>query len=203
MNSDYMIGCVVISFHSISAAQIDDIDGKEGENRCITPNGLAGRCEDLSVCPGLLLDLAGLRDSLCFKRLFIPGVCCPTDNEGTTHLTTQRPIILTPRPPLPSSPTTTRRPSLLIPVPTVSRPPINAIAEVNGNVVDENQCGQQEQSSGRVVGGVAAESGDWPWLAAIFLHGDKRVEFWCGGSLIGSKYVLTAAHCTRDSRQRP
>lgn len=81
---------------TIAPAKYDDIDGKEGENRCTTPSGQPGRCEDLSMCPGLLLDLSGLRDSLCFKRLFIPGVCCPLDSE-TTLLTTQRPTFLTQR----------------------------------------------------------------------------------------------------------
>lgn len=71
-------------FPYINEALIDDIDGKEGENRCITPFGTAGRCEDLSVCPSLLLNLSGLRDSLCFKRLFIPGVCCPSDDDEFT-----------------------------------------------------------------------------------------------------------------------
>ncbi|XP_055309086.1 proclotting enzyme [Sitodiplosis mosellana] len=196
---------------TLSPAQIDDIDGKEGENRCITPFGTPGRCEDLSICPSLLLNLSGLRDSLCFKRLFIPGVCCPIgDNDGDEEqqFTTKRPqssLVLTPL----GTTTTKRPPSILLPVQTISRPtssPVSTIGnvnELNGNVVDENHCGQQEISSGRVVGGLEAESGEWPWLAAIFLHGDKRVEFWCGGSLIGSRFILTAAHCTRDSRQRP
>lgn len=36
----------------------------------------------------------------------------------------------------------------------------------------------------------------WPWLAAIFYHGDKPVpDFLCGGTVITSYTILTAAHC--------
>lgn len=81
----------------IFIAKTEDIQGKEGENRCTTPQGRPGTCEDLSVCPELLLNLGDLRDSLCFKRLFLPGVCCPIATEGSTILTTQKPTILTPK----------------------------------------------------------------------------------------------------------
>lgn len=164
----------------------------------------------------MLLDLGQLRQSLCFKRLFVPGVCCPTNEPAaTTVLTTQRPpvinrpvqsLVLKPQKPLVIT-TTTSRP--LIPVftvaPSQSNPsaiedPVDNLLE---NIIDPEECGQQELSTGRIVGGIESGTGEWPWLAAIFLHGPKRTEFWCGGSLIGTKYILTAAHCTRDSRQRP
>lgn len=48
------------------------------DNRpCSTPDGAQGNCEDLSNCPQLLLNLGHLRQSICFKNLFVPGVCCP------------------------------------------------------------------------------------------------------------------------------
>ncbi|XP_067613149.1 serine proteinase stubble [Eurosta solidaginis] len=199
----------------------EDVIGKDAENYCKTPNGRPGRCEDLSSCPALLLNLSSLRESLCFKSLFVPGVCCPLP-ESSTVLTTQRPLKLTTKAPVtviatkrPTTPRPASSPSLvLIPqlkpstttaTTTTTPNPLGNELELldNNNIVDPEECGQQEYSSGRIVGGVEAPNGQWPWMAAIFLHGPKRTEFWCGGSLIGSKYILTAAHCTRDSRQKP
>lgn len=109
--------------------------------------------------------------------------------------------------------TTTKRPLPFVPVHTISNTgaesnnngddDVAAVNELgNGNIIDPNECGQQEISSGRIIGGVQSKYGEWPWLAAIFLHGAKRTEFWCGGTLIGVRYILTAAHCTRDAKQR-
>lgn len=52
-------------------------DSSSNPSECTTAEGGAGRCQDLSNCPQLLLDLTKLRQSLCFKSLFVPGVCCP------------------------------------------------------------------------------------------------------------------------------
>ncbi|XP_017007313.2 uncharacterized protein [Drosophila takahashii] len=225
---------------SITLSALDKLDqdesndddagtGKDVENYCKTPSGRRGRCEDLSSCPALLLNLSSLRESLCFKSLYVPGVCCPI-SASSTVLTTQKPLRLTTRPTTTTTSTTkattlptkkitvrptTRPTSGLVLIPqkkpptttttTTTEVPLEpeGLDEIGNNIVDPDECGQQEYSTGRIVGGVEAPNGQWPWMAAIFLHGPKRTEFWCGGSLIGSKYILTAAHCTRDSRQKP
>jgi len=50
----------------------------------------------------------------------------------------------------------------------------------------------------RVVNGWPADEGEWPWIAALLNNGRQ----FCGGSLITSKHILTAAHCVAHmSRQ--
>jgi secreted trypsin-like serine protease len=52
--------------------------------------------------------------------------------------------------------------------------------------------------STRVVGGQQSESSDWPWMVSISSESPNGYIYSCGGTLINSKTVLTAAHCLFD-----
>ncbi|KAM3958875.1 LOW QUALITY PROTEIN: clip domain serine protease 4 [Aphomia sociella] len=58
-------------------------------------------------------------------------------------------------------------------------------------------CGVSNASFSRVIGGVDAHLGDFPWMA-ILGYKPRRgsgARWLCGGTLVTSKHVLTAAHC--------
>jgi len=62
-------------------------------------------------------------------------------------------------------------------------------------------------SSGRIVGGDPVELSDNPWQVALvrgLIAEPNRSQF-CGGSVIAADWVLTAAHCVRNSivREEP
>ncbi|XP_073708658.1 serine protease 27-like [Garra rufa] len=63
---------------------------------------------------------------------------------------------------------------------------------VQGSLSQLNVCGQAPLNS-RIVGGVDAAEGSWPWQ--VSLHSTNYGGHFCGGSLISSEWVLTAAHC--------
>lgn len=45
---------------------------------------------------------------------------------------------------------------------------------------------------GRVVGGEDSDPYEWCWQVALI---NSKNQYLCGGALIGSQWVLTAAHC--------
>uniref|UniRef100_A0A8C5D1Y4 Peptidase S1 domain-containing protein n=1 Tax=Gouania willdenowi TaxID=441366 RepID=A0A8C5D1Y4_GOUWI len=50
-------------------------------------------------------------------------------------------------------------------------------------------CGLRHFSS-RIVGGSDASEGEWPWQASLQVRGSHL----CGGALISSQWVVSAAH---------
>ncbi|XP_075976500.1 transmembrane protease serine 9-like [Anticarsia gemmatalis] len=54
------------------------------------------------------------------------------------------------------------------------------------------RCGERNEAS-RIVGGVETAVNEFPWVARLSYHN----KFYCGGSLINDRYVLTAAHCVK------
>lgn len=65
-----------------------------------------------------------------------------------------------------------------------------------------SDCG--ERTSSRIIGGVAASLGEWPWQASLHFTNGKKSTHVCGGTLIANQWVLTAAHCLfEDSKNMP
>lgn len=53
----------------------------------------------------------------------------------------------------------------------------------------------REGVEGRIVGGEDAVKGAWPWIASLRWTGRHA----CGGTLIDSQWLVTAAHCVYGS----
>ncbi len=57
-------------------------------------------------------------------------------------------------------------------------------------------AGQEPSAQASIIGGVAANSNEWPFLVGLRHDGDV----FCGGSVIAPTVVLTAAHCANATK---
>uniref|UniRef100_A0A4W3H6J6 Peptidase S1 domain-containing protein n=1 Tax=Callorhinchus milii TaxID=7868 RepID=A0A4W3H6J6_CALMI len=51
----------------------------------------------------------------------------------------------------------------------------------------------------RVIGGQEALPGNWPWQVSVQMRHDSSYLHICGGSIIDTRWVLTAAHCVSQA----
>ncbi|RZF43226.1 hypothetical protein LSTR_LSTR009030 [Laodelphax striatellus] len=160
----------------------------ENDDDCRTPSKEEGECISILECEPLYSILENrhrsveednhLKDSHCGFEDDLPKVCCPFESNIS----------------IPISTSTTPKPRPAVKPTSGSRPVTTSSGGTNERGMP-NDCGRAGKLVHRVVGGRPAELRDWPWMALIGYDSLSRPKWSCGGALVTSRYVVTAAHC--------
>lgn len=72
------------------------------------------------------------------------------------------------------------------------------------NAQEETSCGKRYvHHNALITNGFESNDGDWPWHAALYHISTLNlgVSYKCGGTLISTSSVLTAAHCVCNNNE--
>ncbi|RVE53595.1 hypothetical protein evm_001736 [Chilo suppressalis] len=122
----------------------------------------------------------------------------PTTTTPAPTTTTKQPVTTTKRPKPTKKVTTTVAPTTTVTTELADEVTTDSVVYEQVDYNDKNLCGVRPLvKSGRIVGGKNARFGEFPWQVLV------RESTWlglftknkCGGVLITSRFVTTAAHC--------
>ncbi|KAG5681575.1 hypothetical protein PVAND_010994 [Polypedilum vanderplanki] len=97
-------------------------------------------------------------------------------------------------------PIKTRRPVVTVAPITYKKPTTIENRNILVNQKISEVCGKRVEQSeivSFIVGGSEAKKNEFPWLCAFYY---KTMGFICGGTLVSTKIVITAAHCVQDKQ---
>ncbi|XP_003705965.2 venom protease [Megachile rotundata] len=149
---------------------------RKSEGSCIRLRERMGHCEYLNRCfleYGSNFTLA-MKHTCTVDKAFV-GVCCEHPRHSDENLADVLPTIAV----------NVRSDSTRI----VWEEPSTSAPE---NPERPKGCGTSSNGRTRLVGGVPAEPGEWPWMVALLRK--DRSQF-CGGVLVTDRHIITAAHC--------
>ncbi|MCL4132296.1 UNVERIFIED_CONTAM: hypothetical protein GTU68_031738, partial [Idotea baltica] len=129
-----------------------------------------------------------------------PAITTKTPVEPETQAPTQSPTDPAPDPGTEAPPS--EPPTEATPEPSTEPPPTqppsteSPIGKLTGFDLLPGKCGNSTRTTTRIVGGRISDEGAWPWLGALGYKTFKgELDFLCGGALITTQHILTAAHC--------
>lgn len=169
----------------------------QSDPACTTPANKNGFCVALERCRNIYNLLNGgtptrghlnyIKRAACTLPNVERSICCQP--EEVNHLVTT------------TTSTTTNAPSgtmLLLSTPPIKSAPLAADdTVVTWDMFQMEQCGLSTYD--RIAGGNKTRPFEFPWMVVLRYQTSSGLEDKCGGSLINTRYVLTAAHCVRTS----